>query len=74
MTMLSYDKISIRMIKICKSVCKTLELIFNQCINTGSFPLEWKKSNVVPFHKKDDKQCCDKENYRPASLLQIYGK
>ena len=38
-------KISIRMIKICgKSICKPLQLIFSQCIDTGSFPLEWKKT------------------------------
>ena len=44
------------MIKICgKSICKPLQLIFNQRINTGSFPLEWKKANVVPIHKKGDK-------------------
>ena len=48
-----HDKISIRMIKICrKSICKPLQLIFSQCIDSGSFPLEWKKANVVPVHKK----------------------
>ena len=48
-----HDKISIRMMKICgKSICKPLQLIFNQCIDTGAFPLEWKKANVVPIHKK----------------------
>ena len=51
-----HDKISIRKIKICgKSISKTLRLIFSQC--TGSFPLEWKKDNKVPVHKKGDKQC-----------------
>ena len=54
----SHDKISIRMIRICcKSICKPLELIFNQYINTGYFLLVWKKANVVPVHKKGDKQC-----------------
>ena len=43
-----HDKISI-CIKICgKSVCKPLNLIFNQCIDTDSFPLEWKKSQFSP--------------------------
>ena len=36
------------------------------------FPSEWKKSNVVPIHKKDDKQ--NVKNYRPVSLLPICGK
>ena len=68
-----HDKISIRMIKICgKSICKPLQLIFSQCIDTGSFLLEWKKSNVVSVHKKGDKQCLKK--YRPVSLLPICGK
>ena len=44
-----HDKISICMIKICgKSVCKPLNLIFNRCIDTDSFPLEWKKSQFSP--------------------------
>ena len=68
-----HDKISIRMIKICsKSICKPLQLIFSQCIDTCSFPLEWKKANVVPVHKKGDKQCL--KNYRPVSLVPICGK
>ena len=55
-----HDKISIRMIKICgKSIYKPLQLIFNQCIDTGSFPLEWKKANIVPIHQKGDKQCLE---------------
>ena len=52
-----HDKISIRMIKICaKSICKPSQLIFKQCIDTGFFPLEWKKADVIPVHKKGDKQ------------------
>ena len=48
-----HDKISIHTIKICgKSICKPLQLIFSQCIDSGSFPLEWKKANVVPTKKQ----------------------
>ena len=68
-----HDKISIRMLQLCgNSICKPLELIFQQAMESGSFPSEWKKGNVVPIHKKDDKQCL--KNYRPISLLPICGK
>ena len=68
-----HDQISIRMLKICgKTICKPLECIFRECLNTGLFPLEWKKANLVPVYKKGDKQCLI--NYRPVSLLPICGK
>ena len=36
------------------------------------FPDIWKRSNIVPIHKKNDKQLV--ENYRPISVLPIFGK
>ena len=51
-----HDMISIRMIKICDtSICRPLKLIFQACLESGKFPNEWKKVNVVPVHKKGDK-------------------
>ena len=68
-----HDKISIFMLKICGSfIYKPLEKIFKQCIETGAFPSEWKKDNIVPFYKKRDKQTL--KNYHPISLLTICGK
>ena len=65
--------ISIRMSKICgKSICRPLELIFNECMSNGVFPLEWKKGSVVPVHKKNNRPRL--ENYHSVSLLPICGK
>ena len=62
-----HDEISIRMIKLCaSSISKPLHLIFRNCLETESFPKEWKKANILPVHKKGDKQLIT--NYRPVSL------
>ena len=46
-----------------------LQTFFNK---EGKLPHEWKKANVVPVHKKGNKQSL--ENYRPISLLPICSK
>ena len=52
-----HDHISICVLTICdSSINKLLEKIFKQCIETRVFPCEWKKGNIVPIHKKRDKQ------------------
>ena len=48
------------------------KLIFKTSLRNSRFPLEWKKANVVPTHKKGDKKTI--KNYRPISLLPICGK
>ena len=50
------DDISIRTIKVCDSaLVKSLSLIFQNCLNCSTFPNIWKKSNIYPIHKKNDK-------------------
>ena len=41
-------------------------------MESGCFPSEWQKGNVLLIHKKDDKQWF--QNYRPISLLPICEK
>ena len=61
------------MLKLCASeVAIPLQIIFNDCINSGFFPDSWKYANVQPIHKKENRQT--KSNYRPISLLPICGK
>ena len=68
-----HDDISIRMIKICdKSLIKPLMLIFKKSIRSSYYPDIWKKSNVIPVHKKNDKRLVN--NYRPISLFPVFGK
>ena len=51
-----HDKISIRMLKIFgDSLYRPLELIFNECLANGIFTSDWKKGNIVPVHKKNEK-------------------
>ena len=65
--------VTIRILKLCgKSICKPLDLTFQSCMKQGKFPTEWEKANVVPVHKKEDKQIL--KNYRLTSLLPISGK
>ena len=50
-----------------QSIIKLLPIIYKKCLEKGCFLNEWKKANVVPVYKK-------MTNYRPISLLPIYGK
>ena len=50
-------------------ICKPLHMIFTSCLQTGVFPLYWKKVTVVPIHKKESKQPV--KNNRPVSPLSI---
>ena len=48
-----HDMISITMLKLYGgSIYKPLQLVFNACVDQGTFALCWKKANVVPIHKK----------------------
>ena len=68
-----YGDTSIRMIKIYdNSLVRPLSLLFKKSFDNSSFPELWQKSNIIPAHKKNDKQKF--KNYRPTSLLPILSK
>ena len=68
-----YDNLSIKMIKFCEeSITIPFKIIFEESLKCGVFPEIWKKVNVVPVHKKEDKTLV--KNYRPISLLPIFSK
>jgi hypothetical protein len=67
------DKIHIRLLKECAcSITPSLTYLFNKSLHTGDLPTEWKLSNIIPLHKKGDKNYV--ENYRPISLMCVVGK
>ena len=53
---------------ISSSLCK----LFNMSLQSGKFPTEWKKANVSPVFKKNDRR--DDNSYRPISLLSCIAK
>ena len=68
-----WDNVSVRMVKICdESLVKPLFDIFQFSLETGNFPSYWKRGNIVPVHKKGNKDLIN--NYRQVSLLPIFRK
>ena len=68
-----HDNISVRIIKFCiNSVAHPLTFIFQNSMATRTFPTQRKRANIVPIHKKNDKQI--ESNYRPVSFLTICSK
>ena len=68
-----HDGLSIRMLQMgSDSIFKPLSIIFLNCLKAGYFSTAWKKANIVPVHKKGNKQILN--NYQPVSLLPICNK
>ena len=67
----SHDDISVRMIKLCdKSIIPAISLVYKNCINPGIFP------NIMlsRFLRRVIMVIRVVDNYRPVSLLPIFGK
>ena len=67
------DRISHLMLKKAgSSISHSLTRLSNLSLSKSEFPSPWKKANVTPLFKKDDKSITD--NYRPVSLLSCVGR
>ena len=67
------DGIHGSVLKYCSdSLCRPLSIIFKLAYYTGIVPTEWKYANIVPVHKKGDKNVIN--NYRPISLTCLISK
>ena len=68
-----HHDISVRIIRICcKSLLKTLIVLFQNSAKSSYYPDMWKGSNIIPVHKKNDKLLVT--NYQPTYLLRIFEK
>ena len=64
----------------CRSVLKetvnetalVLQNLFQQFLDSGEAPSDWKNANTVPFLKKGDSN--KPSNYRPVSLTAVVSK
>ena len=52
-----------------EEIAPFLQLIFNQSMNTGQVPDDWKKANITPVFKKGSRTAAC--NYRPISLTSV---
>ena len=54
------------------TLAKPLAILFRHSYFSGKIPNDWKLGNIVPVHKKGNKN--DVSNYRPISLTSIVMK
>ena len=67
------DGISGQLLLLCEnSVVSPLKMIFQNILESSTYPEMWKLANVTPIFKKCDKQLV--KNYRPISLLPMCGQ
>ena len=67
------DGIGNNILKTCaESLVEPISILASTSLESGIFPSEWKKANVVPVFKENDKSSVT--NYRPISLLPCPSK
>jgi len=61
------DNLSPRVLKlISEEIAHPASILFNQSMNEGDVPLDWRSANVKPIFKEGSRNL--PENYRPVSL------
>ncbi|CAM4371744.1 unnamed protein product [Caretta caretta] len=64
------DNLHPRILKeLAPEIASPLARIFNESVNSGVVPYDWRTANTVPIFKKGEKS--DPGNYRPVSLTSV---
>ncbi|CAM4651613.1 unnamed protein product, partial [Lepidochelys olivacea] len=67
------DNLHPRILKeLAHEIASPLARFFNESVNSGVVPYDWRIANIVPIFKKGKK--CDPGNYRPVSLTSVVCK
>ena len=68
--------ISVCMIKLCaSSISKLMAILSKNCLKSESFPNKWKKTNIVPVHRKiKNSQSKIIEQYHCCQFVQNFLK
>jgi hypothetical protein len=67
------DGVSNRLLKeAADSISDPLSVLINKSFGIGKVPTSWKRANVSPIHKKNERSMVS--NYRPISLLSTLAK
>jgi hypothetical protein len=67
------DKVPVRILKeTANTITPILTTNYQQSINTGQIPEDWKNANIVPIFKKGDRS--KPSNYRPVSFTSVASK
>ncbi|CAM4600964.1 unnamed protein product [Caretta caretta] len=67
------DNLHPRILKeLAPEIASPLARIFNESVNSGVVPYDWRIANIVPIFKKGKKS--DPGNYRPVSLTSVVCK
>jgi len=48
--------------------------IYTECLRSGHFPKQWKRSKILPVVKSGKEGCNEVKKYRTISLLNVGGK